>query len=835
MPLADNLGLLNRDGIIAVIEEGKVDAAATEGRFSCLYQGKRYDPKRLVRAALVATVGNAPDLSTWEGVPYEEFNGALAKLGFSVVKNPKHPGDTKLPVLLYEVKRPDAVQANYHRLFSADEKRFYWNRDKFSELKAGDPVFVLNVAAGKVHFGFLEDKSIPATFDAEKNVSAFSHKGEAYEVAGQWDAFVSIRLRDTRSIPTTWKWKTLGSGEHTYLAGPKVSEAAAANNVERVNLLLELFPEEGEAALQLHTCYYALSEVLPKSSSDDAESEPKVWYVFQGNTFNAEEANPVLWAPLSGQDGRHVSHWDAMKDLRVGDIVVEHAGGVQALSKVITAPEKAKKPYEDDVSWKDEGWLVNLKRLLLVKPVIEPSEARSKHPQLSRALSELRGPYDYSGSGKFGYLFEFNWEALAILLSLRTLALPGEVAKWLPDLPKEPDILPAEEEDTASPEPTAMTEEGSSDWLPKVHDYILAQGFQYSLADVANLYLSLKTKPFCILAGISGTGKTQLIRQFAKAIGYGDASHSVLIPVRPDWADSSDLIGYPNIQGKFVSQPLLEVMQRAIYNPNELFFVVLDEMNLARVEHYFAEFLSLIETRERKADQPERIVTHAWVNRADVNGGRPVYLPQNLMVVGTVNMDETTHPFSRKVLDRANAIEMNEIDLDWQMGSGEEAPALADIYADALSAPFLNAKDLTDNDKQALAEEIALMKAINAQLEPAGLHFGYRVRDEIAFYLTLCRREQLDALAGFSVQDALDFQLMQKVLPRVQGSSSAVLRALLGLIQLLTGAKLSDDSEYEEVCQAVEALREIPYPRSTRKLLFMLQRFNDDGFTSYWL
>lgn len=421
MKLEDNLGLLNRDGVVAVIDEGKVDASASEGRFSCLYQGKRYDPKRLLRAALVATVGNAPALVSWEGLPYEKFNEALVALGFAVVKNPKHPGDTNLPVLLYEVKRPDSVQANYHRLFSADEKRFYWNRDKFSELKAGDPVFILNVAAGKVHFGLLEEKSISATFDAEKNVSAFSHKGEAYEVAGQWDAFVSIRLRDTRTIPNTWKWKTLGSGEHTYLAGPKVSESAAANNVERVNLLLELFPEESEAALQLHTCYRALADKVPEESFNETEVEPRVWYVFQGNTFNAEEVSPLLWAPLSGQDGRHVSHWDAMKDLRVGDIVVEHAGGVQALSQVTTAPEKAKKPYEDDVSWKDEGWLVHLKRLLLVKPVIEPSEARTKHPQLSRALSELRGPYDYSGSGKFGYLFEFNWEALAILLSLRQL------------------------------------------------------------------------------------------------------------------------------------------------------------------------------------------------------------------------------------------------------------------------------------------------------------------------------------------------------------------------------------------------------------------------------
>ena len=321
------------------------------------------------------------------------------------------------------------------------------------------------------------------------------------------------------------------------------------------------------------------------------------------------------------------------------------------------------------------------------------------------------------------------------------------------------------------------------------------------------------------------------MRQFAKAIGYGDSDHCVLIAVRPDWADSSDLIGYANIQGKFETKPLLDVMARAIEHPDELYFVILDEMNLARVEHYFSEFLSFIETRERDGD--DVIVTEPLISRADVNGGRPVYLPQNLMVVGTVNMDESTHAFSRKVLDRANAIEMNDIDLAWVNPERDVMP-ISGVYADALRAPFLNSNDLSDAHKKALASSMQMLMQVNGILEPAGLHFGYRVRDEVAFYLTLHQEEALESLEGFDTDAAMDFQLMQKVLPRIQGSSLSVLKVLIGLLSLLANTPLEEDAEYGVIEKEVNP-QNTRYPRSVKKLLFMLQRFHDDGFTSFWL
>ncbi|KAF0806731.1 ATPase [Alcanivorax xiamenensis] len=474
---------------------------------------------------------------------------------------------------------------------------------------------------------------------------------------------------------------------------------------------------------------------------------------------------------------------------------------------------------------------MDVKLVLMLDQPVTVEQIRSLHPLFQPALANVRGPYNQEGAANPGYLFEYTWEALAILLSDRKIRLPKVIRRWLPEIKAVPMESSTAETAASRSLPQRSTQQFAREWLPKVQASMAEQGFHYSLAEVTNFYLSLRTKQLVLLAGISGTGKTQLVRQFAKAIGYGDADHCELIAVRPDWADSSDLIGYENIQGQFVSQPFLNVLKRAMAHPDDVYFVILDEMNLARVEHYFAEFLSFIETRYR--DDDDMVVTAPWINRADVNGGQPVLIPQNVMVVGTVNMDETTHPFSRKVLDRANAIEMNDIDLSWAAATGP-AQSLSGIYADALAAPFLNAKDLSDEQKAALREPLKLLVSINEILEPAGLQFGYRVRDEVAFYLTLHRGEQLDTLQGFSSDAAMDFQLMQKVLPRIQGSSMAVLKALIKLLSLLSKTPLSEEAEFSEIAKAV-SLEKTNFPRSVKKLLFMLKRYSDDGFTSFWL
>lgn len=129
--------------------------------------------------------------------------------------------------------------------------------------------------------------------------------------------------------------------------------------------------------------------------------------------------------------------------------------------------------------------------------------------------------------------------------------------------------------------------------------------------------------------------------------------------MRPDWSDSSDLLGYVNIQGEFQERPLIQVLEKAAGNPDKPYFVVLDEMNLARVEYYFSDFLSVIESRKWEGRE---IVTSAVLPESIV--GKRITIPSNVYVIGTVNMDETTHPLSKKVLDRANTIEFNQVKLD---------------------------------------------------------------------------------------------------------------------------------------------------------------------------
>lgn len=128
-----------------------------------------------------------------------------------------------------------------------------------------------------------------------------------------------------------------------------------------------------------------------------------------------------------------------------------------------------------------------------------------------------------------------------------------------------------------------VSEQFTRTTLAHIHEYISGQGFFYAKQDIANFFLALKTKPFVILSGISGSGKTQLVRQFAAALGYAD--HCTLIPVGADWTDSTDLLGYQDLQGNFRTRPLLDTILAAYAQPEAPFFAILDEMNLARVEY----------------------------------------------------------------------------------------------------------------------------------------------------------------------------------------------------------------------------------------------------------
>nr|WP_144613198.1 DUF3578 domain-containing protein [Bacillus cereus] len=354
--------------------------------------------------------------------------------------------------------------------------------------------------------------------------------------------------------------------------------------------------------------------------------------------------------------------------------------------------------------------------------------------------------------------------------------------------------------------------------IDHVSSYIQSKGFFYEKKDLINFFLSLKTKPFVILSGISGTGKTKIVQWFAESLGATEENGQfTLIPVRPDWSDSSDLLGYVNLQGEFQERPLIKVLEAADANPNRPYFVVLDEMNLARVEYYFSDFLSVIESRKWK---DRKIVTSPVLPESITN--KHITIPSNVYIIGTVNMDETTHPLSKKVLDRANTIEFNTVNLDYFNFLMDVEEKEAEVASNrSLETEYLHLKECFKENEDLVRNISTILIEINKMLESVGAQVGYRIRDEICFYMAYNEQGKL-----LSFDEALDYQIYQKILPRLAGSDGRTEEVLKQLYVLCANEEYdsgNNDASYAK------------YPRSVNKLSHMLRRFEYDGFTSFWI
>lgn len=375
--------------------------------------------------------------------------------------------------------------------------------------------------------------------------------------------------------------------------------------------------------------------------------------------------------------------------------------------------------------------------------------------------------------------------------------------------------------------------------INNIKNYIAAKGFNYNDGLIENFYLSLKAKPFVILAGTSGTGKTRLVKLFAEAVGATEANGRYkMVAVRPDWSDSSDLFGHVDLNGRFIPGAIIDFIKQAEIDSKNPYFLCLDEMNLARVEYYLSDILSVIETRDfidRKIVSAP-LVSESYYG-ADQNAAGKygvVRLPENLYLVGTVNMDETTFPFSRKVLDRANTIEFSYVDLMPVINVDNESYSALNLDNSFLKTEYLLLNECFDSfdDIQLYCAEL---QSINKILQQANAHIGYRVRDELIFYLVNNKKYGL-----LAENEAFDNGLMQKILPRIQGSSAAVKSMLSDLFKHCAGdfsgySEQSDNLSNRMHAVLKESGRSIKYRKSAEKIELMTRRLEEDGFTSYWL
>lgn len=364
---------------------------------------------------------------------------------------------------------------------------------------------------------------------------------------------------------------------------------------------------------------------------------------------------------------------------------------------------------------------------------------------------------------------------------------------------------------------------------------IQSKGYQYNFNQILNIYLSLKTKPFVILSGISGTGKSKLVRLLAQSLGStGENNRFTLVPVRPDWSDSSELLGYKDLNGTFHPGILTTVIEEALKeeNKNYPYFVCLDEMNLARVEYYLSDILSVIESRYK--DENGEIKTDKLIRKELLGNDQvaikkyaEIYIPENLYIIGTVNMDETTFPFSKKVLDRANTIEFNDVNLEFDFESFDKEELVVEQQEytnNLLKSKYIKLMDCKEEKDDATKVINQLIK-INNILEKYNQHFGYRVRDEIVYYCLYALKDNL-----FTLEQAMDYCIVQKILPKIGGSDEDTLDLLIDLYNELNNTTYTRDD--------FDSNRDIKpsdkYKLTNKKILIMVRRFVRDGFTNFW-
>lgn len=279
---------------------------------------------------------------------------------------------------------------------------------------------------------------------------------------------------------------------------------------------------------------------------------------------------------------------------------------------------------------------------------------------------------------------------------------------------------------------------------------------------------SLLAKPFVILTGNSGTGKTRIAKQFAQYLEVKDENEEknwLIVPVGADWTDNSKVIGFFNPlaeegKGKYVKTDILELIERANAHPDIPYFLILDEMNLSHVERYFSDFLSHMET----LDVP-----------FEIDGYGILDYPENLFVVGTVNIDETTYMFSPKVLDRANVIEFkpSKEDVLNKFDGSAHLDSVPRASVGTAQGFLCLAREIRADDNGADNQVAEIFGQIYDIAEKKGFEFAYRTVKEIRLYIDAAHRLS-DKWEEEEIYRAIDEQLLQKVLPKIHGNRKEI-------------------------------------------------------------
>jgi len=552
-----------------------------------------------------------------------------------------------------------------------------------------------------------------------------------------------------------------------------------------------------------------------KGKTNNEMTTTNIWFVAQGSTYTSEKGMKFLWAPSKGKGDTTRFYWENLLKVKKGDIIFHYSEGLKGVSIALNDGYNSENTDESS-PWLKDGYRVDVD-LVSLDPIITRDVLRKYKAELFEYLLTITNkPFNTEGGVNQGYLYEFSKEA----------------GRFIRDIYKKPFGKSLIDNYFDEVRLDVINN------IKKINLYFAQKEF-YEQSKTANFFISqdlscrfissLITKPFVILTGLSGSGKTKLAQAFAMWICKEENQYCI-IPVGADWTNREPLLGYPNAleSGKYV-QPengALQLIIDAVDNPEQPYFLILDEMNLSHVERYFADFLSAMESSDDISLHNE---TLEWKDDIPAK----IKLPKNLFIIGTVNIDETTYMFSPKVLDRANVIEFRVSEVEMEDYLMNNKPLDLDTLKSKganMGKSFVEIATAKNRMPGETEEMNKTLIAFFSELKKSGAEFGYRSAAEIIRFAGVVNTIE----PAWSMTKIIDAAIMQKLLPKVHGSRRKLEPILntLGKLCLQEGQKI-EDFILPKLDIVFDDSTKIKYPLSLEKILRMRSSLISNGFTSY--
>lgn len=478
---------------------------------------------------------------------------------------------------------------------------------------------------------------------------------------------------------------------------------------------------------------------------------------------------------------------------------------VRAISIAEGAAEQRDNPHAGfHNAWEDKGWAASVHYYELREPY-----GREMFPEGLTRLDIPDGPFDRTGQVKQGYFWGFSEEAFQILTRHPQFPWPLEV----------PLERPSERFSTSS---MAMESNGSYGHEPfdlrKAHEQIRQMGYRISADDLLNVLLALETRPFVIFSGPSGAGKTTLTRIIAELFGW---TH-YMVAVSPAWADPTDLLGFIS---PLSHQRVAGALDGLLRKKESYALLCLDEFNVAKVEHYFSDFISAM---DGGADGS------LWgpipsLQRLSEEQHEELRLPASLRVVATMNFDDSVQSITPRVLDRANVMEFEVLSVD---------ALVMEESLDWTSLATTNAQWSWKERNNLMAPKVSeVIRGIWPVLHRSRGQFTHRVAHEMHRYIMLGLpfASDLDRDDDKQLEALLDRQIVQRILPKFHGTTaSRDMDALIRVLSSLRGNASDSVSGVDRLRVLSEFCNWGRFPKTIEKIEQLLTSYTEDGYASFW-